>query len=134
MELTHEPLIYLFDSVLDNDIQKCINDFISLEVEQKEKYETDKLWIVDQKIGGIGDYAMPSNPIVNPFPGGIERSFYRPLQYARCNIDIRDIRFRARYIVQSCCMYLETVCRLVLKRYKVFRDLRFYTRIIEGYL
>lgn len=126
MELTHEPLIYLFDSVLDNDTQKCIKDFISLEIEQKEKYETDKLWIVDQKIGGRGAYSMPSNPIINPFPGGIERSLYRPLQYARCDIDICDIRIHGRYIVQNCGMHLETVCRLVLRTYKVFGDLRFH--------
>lgn len=38
MELTHQPLIYLFNHVLDNDVQKCIDNFILFEVKQaKEK-------------------------------------------------------------------------------------------------
>ena len=126
MELTHKPLIYLFDSVLDSDIQKGIRDFIFLELGQKEKYQADKLWIIDQNIGGIGAYAMPADPLKNPFPGGIERSLYRPLQYVRSEIDMCDIRIHARYVVQNCGMHLETVCRLVLKTYKVFGDLRFH--------
>jgi hypothetical protein len=83
-------------------------------------------WIAGQKIGGIGAYAMPPDPVVNPFPGGIERSLYRLLQYARSDIDICDIRMHARYIVQNCGMHLEVVCRLVLRTYKVFGDLRFH--------
>ncbi len=126
MELTHQQLIYLFNYVLDKDIQKCIKNFISLEIEAKEKYQTDNLWIADQKIGGIGAYAMSPDPVVNTFPKGIERSLYRPLQYARSDIDICDIRMHARYIVQNCGMHLEVVCRLVLRAYKVFGDLRFH--------
>lgn len=39
MELTHQPLIYLFNHVLDNDIQKCIDNFILFEVKQaKDDY------------------------------------------------------------------------------------------------
>ena len=127
IKLTHEPLIYLFNHVLDNDIQKCIKNFISFEVEEaKVKYQTDNLWITDQKIGGIGAYAMPADPVKNPFPGGIKRSLYRPLQYARSDIDICDIRINGRYIVQNCGMHLEEVCRLVLRTYKIFGDLRFH--------
>jgi len=127
VELTHQPLIYLFNHVLDNDIQKCINNFILFEVKQaKEKYQTDSLWIADQKIGGIGAYAMPADPVKNPFPGGIKRSLYRPLQYVRSDIDICDIRMHGRYIVQNCGMHLEEVCRLVLKTYKVLGKLRFH--------
>jgi len=125
MELTHQPLIYLFNNVLDKEIQKCITNFISLVIETKEKYQADKRWIADQKIGGIGAYAMPSDPTLNPFPGGLERSLYRPLQYARTDIDICDVRMHARYIVQDSGMHLETACRLVLSKYKVFGDLRF---------
>ena len=126
MELTHQSLIYLNDNILNNEIQKNIKRFILSLREKKEKYNTDNLWITDQKIGGIGAYAMPADPVKNPFPGGIERSLYRPLQYARSDIDICDIRVHARYIVQNCGMHLEAVCRLILKNYKVFGDLRFH--------
>lgn len=89
-------------------------------------YVTDILWITDQKIGGIGAYAMPPDPVINTFPGGIERSLYRPLQYARSDIDICDIRMHARYIVQNCGMHLEVICRIILQTHKVFGDLRFH--------
>ncbi|MPM10098.1 hypothetical protein SDC9_56422 [bioreactor metagenome] len=125
MKLTHQPLVYLYNNVLDDDIQKCINNFILLVIEMKEKYKTDSLWITDQKIGGIGAYAMPPDPVMNPFPGGIERSLYRPLQYARTHIDICDIRMEARYVVQNCGMHLECVCRVLLSNYKVLANLRF---------
>lgn len=59
---------------------------------------------------------MPANPINNPFPGGIKREFYRPLQYARSNIDILDLSLTSRYIIQSCGMHLESICRELLKR------------------
>ncbi|MGB4660763.1 MAG: hypothetical protein WBI07_16450 [Mobilitalea sp.] len=95
-------------------------------MENREKYVTDNLWITDQKIGGIGAYAMPSNPVINTFPGGVERSLYRPLQYARSDIDICDIRMHARYVVQNCGMHLEVICRIILQRYKVLGDLRFH--------
>lgn len=125
MELTHHPLIYLYNNVLDENIQSCINSFI-LEIEKKERYVTDILWITDQKIGGIGAYAMPPNPVINPFPGGVERSLYRPLQYARSDIDLCDVRAHARYIVQNCGMHLEAICRIILHTQKDFGRLRFY--------
>lgn len=139
MELTHQSLIYLFKNVLDNDIQECIKNFIFLEIEIKKDYQTDNLWVTDQKIGGIGAYAMPPDPVINPFPGGIERTLYRPLQYVRSDIDICDLRMHARYIVQNCGMHLEAICRLVLRTYKVFGDLKSNNttlgkaiRLIEG--
>lgn len=125
MKLTHQPIIHLYNNVLDENIQNCINSFI-LSMEKKERYVTDILWITDQKIGGIGAYAMPPDPLINPFPGGVERSLYRPLQYARSDIDICDVRMHARYIVQNCGMHLEIICRIILQMYKVFGDLRFH--------
>lgn len=126
MQLTHQPLIYLYKNILDNDIKKCINKFVLLVIEMKENYQTDSLWVTDQKIGGIGAYAMPPNPVINPFPRGIERSLYRPLQYARAHIDICDVRMDARYVVQNCGMHLECVCRVLLSTYKVLDGLRFH--------
>ena len=126
MQLTHQPLIYLYKSILDYDIQECINNFTLLVIEMKENYKTDSLWITDQKIGGIGAYAMPPDPTINPFPRGIERSLYRPLQYARSYIDICDVRMHARYIIQNCGMHLECACRILLSAYKVLGDLRFH--------
>ena len=126
MELTHQALIYLYDNVLDENIKNCINSFVLSVMEKKEKYVTGNLWITDQQIGGIGAYAMPPDPVINKFPGGIKRSLYRPLQYAQSDIDICDIRMHARYIVQNCGMHLEAICRIILQTHKVFGDLRFH--------
>lgn len=125
MQLTHQPLIYLFNDLLNDELQQCVTDFIKLEVEAKDRYDTQALWVVDQQIGGLGAYAMPPDPIKNPFPRGIKRSLYRPLQYARSDIDICDVRMHARYVVQNSGMHLEAVCRVVLKDYNVFSNLRF---------
>lgn len=125
MQLTHQPLIYLFNNLLNDALQQCVTDFIELEVEAKDRYDAKMLWVADQQIGGLGAYAMPPDPIKNPFPGGIERSLYRPLQYARSDIDICDVRMHARYVVQNSGMHLEAVCRVVLKYYNVFGDFRF---------
>lgn len=126
MELTHQPLIYLFNNVLDENIQNCIKSFILTVIDKKEKYVTDILWLTDQKLGGIGAYAMPPDPVINIFPKGVERSLYRPLQYARSDIDICDIRMHSRYIVQNSGMHLEVICRIILQTHKVFGDLRFH--------
>lgn len=125
MIITHEPLIYLFNTILNDSIRLCINNFILSVTNDNENYETQNLWIEDQKIGGMGGYAIPPNPVKNPFPCGIERSLYRPLQYARSDIDLCDIRFHARYVIQNSGMHLETICRLVLREYKVLGNLRF---------
>lgn len=117
MEISHSEIMELYNTILSKDIQSCIN----LYLEMKSTGNVDnvikrKFWEEDKKIGGIGGYCMPSNPIKNPFSGGVKREFYRPLQYARSNIDILDINFTARYIIQSCGMHLEAICRELLKR------------------
>lgn len=81
---------------------------------------------MDRGIGGIGGYCMPADPRFNPFPGGVERELFRPLQYARLEVDICDIRIHARHVVHYSGMHLEAVLRLFLSRSKKFRNLRFF--------
>ena len=76
-------------------------------------------------LGGIGGYCMPANPVFNPYPSGQKRMLYRPLQYARSEIEICDVRIHARYAVQMCGMHLESVCRLCLQNRKTLGSLRF---------
>ena len=73
----------------------------------------------------IGGYCMPSNPVKNPFPSGVKRELYRPLQYARSSIDICDVRIFARQVVENSGMHLEAVCRLFLKNTNVLGGIRF---------
>lgn len=52
--------------------------------------------------------------ILSPFQGIVEREYFRPLQYARSDIQICDIRLRSRNIIHMIGTHLEIVCREVL--------------------
>lgn len=131
LRLTHKETKYLYHNFLSKEIRECIDTFISSEVELKDIYDSHKIWEMDQKIGGIGGYAMSPNPTINPFPSGIERSLYRPLQYATADIDCCDIRMHARYIVSNCGLHLETICKLILKQNTTLGKIR-YNNITLG--
>lgn len=62
----------------------------------------------------MGGYCLPSSSSRNPYPAGIERELYRPLQYAKEEIDFGHSRVNARYIIDMCGMHLEAACRLLL--------------------
>ena len=116
MLISHIELQNIYDTLLGESIKRGINEFMEQELDNPECYYlTNCLWKADCAIGGIGGYCMPANPVKNPFPAGMERELYRPLQYARSNIDICDVRMQARYVIESVGMHLEAVCRLYLK-------------------
>ena len=68
---------------------------------------------------------MSADPKRNPFPGGVNRELFRPLQYARSDIDVSDIRLHSRHIVHYAGMHLEAVMRLMLKETSVLGKMRF---------
>jgi len=85
--------------------------------ESPESYNIDFFWELDASIGGIGGYCMPFDPTLNPFPTGIGRSLFRPLQYAASDIEMRkDIYFHARHAVQDAGLHLEMASGFVLYR------------------
>ncbi|MEE0862967.1 MAG: hypothetical protein U0L79_08305 [Lachnospiraceae bacterium] len=116
MKISHIELQNIYDMFLGESVKQGIDEFMEQNIENSEIYVTDCLWKADCTIGGIGAYCMPANPVKNPFPAGVERELYRPLQYARSDIDICDVRMHARYVIESVGMHLEAVCRLYLKR------------------
>lgn len=94
--------------------QKVIIENVLCEIRViRNCYNTELFWELDTSIGGIGGYCMPADPIMNPFPGGIGRELFRPLQYA-CSEIYRDVNYSARYIVQYSGMHLEAVARYML--------------------
>jgi len=116
----------IFEQLMNEEQRNQIEAFLKeLEV-KKEKYETDLIWNMDQVIGGVGGYCMPADPKKNPFPCGSNRELFRPLQYARSEIDISDIRMNSRHVVHYSGMHLEAVFRMFLKRTKALGNLRFY--------
>lgn len=117
---------YISGKLLCDSQKSIIEEFIKNVEEKGGKYETVDLWSMDRAIGGIGGYSMPSDPKLNPYPGGINRELFRPLQYVRSEIDICDIRMHARQVVHYSGMHLETVIRLFLKNRKPMGNLRFF--------
>lgn len=124
--LSHNELKRIYNALFKEDIKNGISDFFEQDMDNMEyEYETKVLWETDALIGGIGGYCMPANPVKNPFPSGVKRELYRPLQYARSSIDICDVRIFARQVVENAGMHLEAVCRLFLKNTNVLGGLRF---------
>ena len=100
--------------------EKQINTINSI-IEQIEKegqeYKTTNLWKFDQTIGGIGGYCQGCDPAhSNPFQGTEFRNAYRCLQYVRSDIDILDINYTARYIIENCGHHFEEAIKIYLKR------------------
>lgn len=107
---------YIFDSLFSDEQKTQIQTFLDgVKPEDEDKYSTDILWVIDKNIGGIGGYCMPSNPVKNVYIG-LDRELFRPLQYARAEIEISDIRFSARHVVHYSGMHLEAVLRLFLHK------------------
>lgn len=113
--ISHKELINLYDKLFDKDVKEGISEFLRQDFDNKDrKYKTDMLWKIDALIGGVGGYYLPSSSSRNPYPAGIERELYRPLQYAKEEIDFGYSRLNARYIIDMCGMHLEAACRLLL--------------------
>ena len=124
--LSHVELQRIYNILFKEEIKRGILDFFAQDIDNAEYvYETEVLWKTDALVGGIGGYCMPSNPVKNPFPSGVKRELYRPLQYARSSIDICDVRIFARQVVENSGMHLEAACRLFLKNTNVLGGIRF---------
>lgn len=84
---------------------------------QGPNYKTKNLWEFDQTLGGIGGYCQGCDPAsANHFQKTEVRNVYRCLQYVRSNIDILDINFTARYVIQECGHHFEEAIKLYLKK------------------
>ena len=83
------------NNLSSNEQRTQIQAFIDTVKTEKENYSTEILWEMDKAIGGVGGYCMSPNPVINPFPGGIDRKLFSPLQYARSEIETCNVRVRA---------------------------------------
>jgi hypothetical protein len=121
--MNHKALpesIDLADCLLTSE-QKEIIERATKEIEDKpDAYELDFFWKFDSSIGGIGGYCMPLNPTINPFPGGIGRTLFRPLQYAAADIgwnkDLWNNYRSARSAVSDSGQHLEAVTDYLILR------------------
>ena len=123
--ISHKELMNLYNKLFDETVKEGISEFLRQDFDNRdEKYKTDMLWKIDALIGGVGGYCLPSSSSENPYPAGIERELYRPLQYAKEEIDVGYGRVNARYIIAMSGMHLEAACRLLLMN-SVLDEFRF---------
>lgn len=123
--ISHKELINLYNKLFDEAVKEGISEFLRQDFDNKDqKYKTDMLWKIDVLIGGVGGYCLTSSSLINPYPAGIERELYRPLQYAKEDIDLGYGRVNARYIIDMCGMHLEAACRLLVMN-SVLDEFRF---------
>lgn len=95
----------------------AINNIIEEIEKEGQGYRTINLWKLDQIIGGIGGYCQGCDPAhSNPFQGTEFRNAYRCLQYIRSYIDILDINYTARDIIENCGHHFEEIIKIYLKR------------------
>ena len=102
---------------------KTQNDTIDSIIEDIKKagdnYKTIELWEFDQSLGGIGGYCQGCDPAnSNPFQGSIYRNAYRCFQYVRADIDILDLNYTARDIIENCGHHFEEAIKIYLRFYK----------------
>lgn len=121
--MDHQALsetIELAECLLNSE-QKQIIERATKEIYDKpDAYELDSFWALDSSIGGIGGYCMSFNPVDTPFPVGIGRVLFRPLQYAAANIEwnknIYGSYSNARSAVEFSGMHLEAITKYVIEK------------------
>ncbi len=106
-------------SIFNEQQINAINDIIEEIEKDGQEYKTINLWKFDQTIGGIGGYSQGCDPArSNPLQGTEFRNAYRCLQYIRSYIDILNINYTARDIIENCGHHFEESIKIYLKRTK----------------
>lgn len=121
-----EETKWLYNHLLNDEQKATILSTLENIDSSENNYSLDDFWKVDEAIGGLGGFNLPKNPISNPFPYGIKRSIFRPLQYAAGEMDIRDIRYSSRYVVMYSGMHLEATLKFFLMTNQSLGKLRNY--------
>ncbi|HEX7607770.1 MAG TPA: hypothetical protein VF370_00415 [Candidatus Cryosericum sp.] len=96
------------------------------------KVDLTPFWKLDARIGGIGGYCMPLRPFGNPFPSGIARELFRPIQYAAAEIEYHGNPLTARESIRNSGMYLEAVTKFWVNRTSSILDTNRYKRLTLG--
>lgn len=105
--------------VFSDEQINMVNNIIEEIEKEGQEYKTIRLWKFDQTIGGIGGYCQGCNPArSNPFQGTEFRNAYRCLQYIRSDIDILDVNYTARNIIENCGHHFEEAIKIYLKKNK----------------
>ena len=110
-----QKLKVIFTKTQNNTIDSIIENI----KKAGDNYKTIELWKFDQSLGGIGGYCQGCDPAnSNPFQGSIYRNAYRCFQYVRADIDILDLNYTARDIIENCGHHFEESIKIYLSIYK----------------
>ncbi len=102
---------------VDKKIFERLADIIKKDYQNKETQR--EIWEYDQKLGGLGGYATPLDPTVNPFNSwGDYRNVFRSLQYARSDMFYCT---RPRHIIIDTALHIETLVKLVASNNKIMK-------------
>jgi len=131
---SEELLNLLLNVRLSNAEQVTIIEHSLNEIEENPRnYDISEFWEMDKHIGGIGGYCMPFDPRCNPFPSGVTRELFRPLQYAASEIEInKNIKNNARYAVQSSGQHLEAAAKYKIIEITTFLYFASYKKFTLG--
>ena len=107
----------LFNSNFDLDEQKKIMKYCNI-LHNDNAFKNISLqreiWKYDQQLRGLGGYATPLNPTMNPFNHMKEyRNVFRSLQYGRCDI---FYLMRGRHIICDVGMHIETLVKIIISK------------------
>ena len=113
------PQTQKLKSIFNEEQNNIIEGIIENIKKEGEEYKTIDLWKFDQSIGGIGGYCQGCDSASsNPFQGTESRNAYRCLQYIRADIDILDVNYTARDIIENCGHHFEEAIKIYFKKYK----------------
>lgn len=114
-----ETRIILNNSFSENDKIQFKKFSKIIKKNYKDKDAQREIWEYDKKLGGLGGYAAPLNPTINPFNSlGEYRNVFRSLQYARCDMYYCN---RARHIIIDAALHVETLVKIILSKHKLLR-------------
>ena len=111
--------IILEESFTEND-KKLFKKFAIIVKDKYKDINSQRIiWKYDQAIGGLGGYAAPLNPTVNPFNRlGEYRNVFRSLQYARCDMFCCS---RPRNIILDSSLHIECLVKIILSNNKILK-------------
>lgn len=110
----------IVNSYYDQKEKESFSKFAKIIEKDYQNKETQiEIWKYDQSIGGLGGYATPLNPTVNPFNSwGDYRNVFRSLQYARIDMFYCT---RPRHIIIDTALHIETLVKLVVSNNKIIK-------------
>lgn len=111
----NSDILSLIDNLFTENEKIKLDTFCT--ILESDSKDLSELWEYDQSLGGLGGYAMPSNPVKNPFnTWGRERNLFRSVQYAKSGLVYYP--HIPRNVIVDCGRSLEFLCKYVLNHNK----------------